>query len=269
MGNQYIGDAGYRPVSVAPDFGNAAAINAFMNAQAAQSVRGNLPGYDSLIGQDSVNIGSNLRGEIPPDVLRLLQQQAAERGVATGSPGSDNTNASYLQALGLTSLGLQEQGQKGLTAAVDRTPVPQLFNPASLFVPQTLGAQELAAARGGMGQGDNNPAYQRGGVSYLPSPGRTPSRASGSMIGAQSTPTFSIGSMMTNEAIMAIANGELQGMGGGQRIQDPGMAPAPNYNYSPGFNPYDDSDVPPGWGYNPNQDTYDYDPDDPFAGFYN
>lgn len=85
----------------------------------------NLPGYQAMVGKSSENIGENLEGIVPKDVIDLMTQQAAERGIATGAPGSPNANAAYLRALGLTSMGLQQLGEQQLTAAVGRTPLQQ------------------------------------------------------------------------------------------------------------------------------------------------
>lgn len=138
------------PAGIAPNFGLAASTNQFMTGQAQAPYLANLPNYASMVGKRTENIGSALRGEVPQDVVTQLLQQASERGIATGSPGSPNSNASYLRAFGLTSLGQQAQGSRDLTSAIADTPVPQLFNPASLFVPQILAQQGLAAASAGL-----------------------------------------------------------------------------------------------------------------------
>lgn len=121
-------------------------VNQFNTSQALAPYIANLPGYQSMVGQSSQNIGSLLRGEIPTDVMNLLNQQMAERGVASGLAGSPNANAAALQGLGLTSLGLQKQGEGELTAAIGRTPVPQLFNVAQfLTTPGDEQAAQMAA----------------------------------------------------------------------------------------------------------------------------
>jgi hypothetical protein len=82
------------------------------------------------------------------------------------APGQ-NANAAWLRALGLTSVGLQNQGMQGLHQLVADTPVPQLFNPASLFVPEHLANLELGAAGAGMRAG----VAGGGGVSSISLPG--------------------------------------------------------------------------------------------------
>lgn len=112
--------------------------------QAAQ-YNANLPGYQNLMTTASGDIQNELEGQLSPDVINQITESAAERGVATGAPGGPNGNAAYLKALGLTSLGLEEQGQQDLTAAIGRTPVGPAFNPASMLV--TPGEQQSSAAQ--------------------------------------------------------------------------------------------------------------------------
>lgn len=61
-------------------------------------------------------VESQLRGQLPPDVINQIAQRAAERGVATGSPGGPGANAAYLAAIGRSSLDLVGQGQKAYEA---------------------------------------------------------------------------------------------------------------------------------------------------------
>lgn len=121
-------------------------INRFNTGEAIAPYIANLPNYQAMVGQSSNNILDLLRGQIPADVMDLLGQQGAERGVMMGSPGSPNTNAAVLRNLGLTSLGLQQQGEGELTGAIQRTPVPQLFNVASFLTsPEDQQAAQMAA----------------------------------------------------------------------------------------------------------------------------
>lgn len=113
-------------------------------AEARNQYEQNLPGYGALTSKASSNIGEDLAGTLPADVVALLQSSAAERGVSTGSPDSPNSNAAYLRAMGLTSLGRKDLGQQELTAAIGRTPTGPLFNPASMLV--TPDQQQAAAA---------------------------------------------------------------------------------------------------------------------------
>ncbi len=109
------------------------------NAQ-QQSLQARIPGAAGLETQSSANIGAELGGRVPQDVMQLLGQQAAERGVATGAPGSANANAAYLRALGLTSLGQEQVGQQNLTAAYARNPAAPIFDPTTQLITPYQGA---------------------------------------------------------------------------------------------------------------------------------
>lgn len=134
--------------------------NKFMTGQAIAPYLANLPNFANMVGSRTENITQQLKGQLPQDVINQIGQQAAERGIATGSPGSPNTNAAYLRALGLNSLQMQQQGNQNLSGAIADTPVPQLFNPMSLIVPQMNAAQEMNAAR--LGQFQAQPKNQWG-----------------------------------------------------------------------------------------------------------
>jgi hypothetical protein len=147
-------------------------INNLNRTAQTRSNAARVPGSTGLETRSSANIGNELRGQVPPDVLRLLQQQGAERGVATGTAGSSNNDAAYLQALGLTSIGLQEQGQRDLSAADARNPGAPLFDPSTqVMTPYQSANLDLerqrlaleAATRGGGGGGGGG--YGRGGAS--------------------------------------------------------------------------------------------------------
>ena len=125
----------------------AGAVNTFnQQQQQGQLIRG-LPQYSAMVGTSSRNILNELEGRVPQDVLAQMEQTAAERGIGTGTAGSASGNAALLRALGLTSLGLQQQGEQNLTGAIARTPQAPLFNPASFFVsPEQQQQAESAAA---------------------------------------------------------------------------------------------------------------------------
>jgi hypothetical protein len=155
-------------------YGLAGGLNQFQQQQAGLGLRTNLPGYESMITKSSGNISDLLAGQIPADVISQINQGAAERGVATGAqPGSPNFMAALLRSLGLTSLGLQQQGESELTAAIGRTPTAPLIDPtaflvspdqeqqaaaaqslyASAPVPSLAAAANQAAAKQGLAQG--------------------------------------------------------------------------------------------------------------------
>lgn len=121
-----------------------------LNTQIAQNAalpyQLNLPQYGAMTGQSSNNILSLLKGQVPADVANQIAQMAAERGVSTGAIGSPNSNAALLRALGLTSLGLQQQGETELSGAVARTPTGKQFDPTTFLVSPSdvQGSQYLA-----------------------------------------------------------------------------------------------------------------------------
>ena len=134
----------------APNAGLAADVNQFMTNQAVMPFTTNLPGYANMVGQRSENALSMLKGQIPDDVITQISQGAAERGIMGGMPSSPNSNAAYLRALGLTSIDMMGEGSKQLSQSIADTPVPELWNPMSLYVPQTLAAQNMQYAKQGM-----------------------------------------------------------------------------------------------------------------------
>jgi hypothetical protein len=164
-------------------------INSLTRQGQSAALGARIPGGPALEAQSSANIQNELGGKLPADVINQLQQQAAERGVATGSPGSPNSNAAYLKALGLTSLDLTNMGQSALTTAEGRNPAAPIFDPSSqLITPYqtaTLSLQEqqmqnelaLARARlaqqgalsGGRGGGGGGQAEQTG-IQYVQGP---------------------------------------------------------------------------------------------------
>lgn len=177
-----FGNLGSPTISAAgavPYQGVASSLNSFMTGQARAPFEANLPDYESMVAQRSKNTGAQLRGQVPDDVVNQILQNASERGIMTGSPGGPNSNAAFLRALGLTSIGQQEAGSRSLSQSIADTPVPQLFNPASLFVPEHLAGLELRAAQAGMGAGRGG-GYGGGGQVINPGPGspmRLPSAA--------------------------------------------------------------------------------------------
>lgn len=104
-----------------------------------------IPNYSGLTSSASANVGQELQGKLPQDVINELAQQGAERGITTGMPGSANSNTAYLRALGLDSLGMMQQGQQNLATMTQAAPIAQLFNPASFLVTPEQQQQEASA----------------------------------------------------------------------------------------------------------------------------
>lgn len=87
-------------------------------AGAGSAAAAQLPGYMTSMGNIGTNIASETAGQVPDDVINQLKEQGAESAVSSGAA----SNASYLKALGLTSLGLKEQGQKDLESILPSVP---------------------------------------------------------------------------------------------------------------------------------------------------
>lgn len=81
---------------------------------------GALPPY--LLQQTATGLSSDLSGEVPLDVQQMLEQQAAEYGVGSGTQGSQFAGYRGLRNLGLTSLDLRRHAQDVLAG--------QFTNPA-------------------------------------------------------------------------------------------------------------------------------------------
>ncbi len=111
---------GARPVAppITPTAGKTLP-NAIRNQNVAYN---QLPGYNASLGNIGANIQSETAGVLPDDVKRQLAQAAAERAVRTGTAGSENADAAYLRALGLTSLDLTGRGQAQLQSILPQLP---------------------------------------------------------------------------------------------------------------------------------------------------
>jgi len=116
-------------------------INTINRSAQKTALQARIPNNPALETQSSQNINEELQGQVPADVIRLLGQQAAERGVGSGiGPTSANANAEYLRSLGLTSLQQMQEGQRNLTAADARNPAAPLFDPSTELITPYQGA---------------------------------------------------------------------------------------------------------------------------------
>lgn len=140
-------------------------INQINRGAQTQANQARIPMAPTLEAESSRNIQSELQGNLPPDVLALIGQQAAEAGVASGSTGSP---AGYLKALGLTSLGQTEAGQRDLSAAYARNPGAPIYDTSRQLITPLESAQlGLEASRlGGGGGGYGSPSTRGGSPGY-------------------------------------------------------------------------------------------------------
>lgn len=102
-------------------------VNTFQNDQLRAILEGSMPGYGARQTQQGQDIMAYLRGEVPSDVQQLLKTQAAEGALARGMPGSSVLSGSlssndWLKNLGLTSLGMMNQGMAANNAFRSSTP---------------------------------------------------------------------------------------------------------------------------------------------------
>lgn len=124
----------------------AGGVNNWNTAAAAQQYAANLPDYQNMIEQSSRNIGAFQRGEVPADVKSQIWQAGAERLGTGQGPGSEGSNAAYLRALGLSSLGMMKESEGMLTGAMQRTPTAPLFDLNTMLVkPEDTQAAQTAA----------------------------------------------------------------------------------------------------------------------------
>jgi hypothetical protein len=154
------------PAPIQPPRNTGPGAGAAGAAAGAGIAAGALPGYSGDLSSIGGNISSETAGKLPADVIQQIQQQAAERGVATGSPGSDNSNAALLRAMGLTSLQLTQQGQQDFSSILGSLPGYNLSqNPGLYTTPgenlsanvsesqRQAGQQGLGVAQVGVRQG--------------------------------------------------------------------------------------------------------------------
>lgn len=116
-----------------------------------QNLRSYLGQLAPLSQQSLPVISSEISGQLPSDVQAQLNQQAAERGVSTGTTGSPNAGAAYLRALGLNSLQMQQLGQQNLSQAYN--------NARGMLTGYGL---DRNASSSGSGYGYGIPSYSRG-----------------------------------------------------------------------------------------------------------
>lgn len=111
--------------------------NTFSTEQLLKQLEAMLPGFANM--RDSITgvLGSKLKGEIPRDVQNLLQRNAAERGIAMGTSGSGFAAHDELRNLGLTSLGIQNEGLNQASSWIRSMPrAPQMDVTSMFFTPQ-------------------------------------------------------------------------------------------------------------------------------------
>lgn len=127
-------------------FDLASMANKFSAEELNKELERMLPGYGALRDSATGVIGSELRGEIPKDVERLLTQRAAEKGITLGTSGSGFESSDLLRNLGITSLQITQQGLDSASKWIASIPkAPQFDFTSMFFTPQqrlNFGLQE-------------------------------------------------------------------------------------------------------------------------------
>ncbi len=68
------------------------------------------PGFQATGNNASKFIGSEVNGQLSPEMMDLIQNKGAQFGVTSGMPGSQFATNNYLKNLGLTAESLQQKG---------------------------------------------------------------------------------------------------------------------------------------------------------------
>lgn len=111
--------------------------NTFSTEQLLKQLETMLPGFGQMRDQITGILGGKLRGEVPRDVQNLLERNAAERGITLGTSGSQFQQFDELRNLGLTSLGIQNEGLGQASNWLRSMPqAPQMDFTSMFFTPQ-------------------------------------------------------------------------------------------------------------------------------------
>ena len=108
-----------------------------------KNVYNQLPGYGTDIAGIGANVGSEIQGKLPQDVIDQITNEAAARGVANGT-GAGAVNLDLLKTLGLNSLQLTQMGQTGLDTQLGLLPGAALYQNSNFYPgsAETLGAEQ-------------------------------------------------------------------------------------------------------------------------------
>jgi len=96
----------------------------------AKQLAGLFPNLQPANDKVSANVMASLRGELSPETIAAIQDEAARFGVSSGVPLSDFSGSRGLRNLGLSVEGTQRQGLKDYLAAITGIRDTQMVNPA-------------------------------------------------------------------------------------------------------------------------------------------
>jgi hypothetical protein len=121
-------------------------VNTFNSDEMRKMMERNNPGYAANAAKRGQVTADELAGHVPQDVVDMLINQSAERGIAGGFSGSPNQNADYMLRYLKGSLGQVEKGMSDLSTGIHDTPMAPLGNPASMFItPDVIQQAQMAA----------------------------------------------------------------------------------------------------------------------------
>lgn len=110
-------------------------VNKFIAEQQAAQMETLFPGMGAVRSKATEELLSGLSGELPKDVQDLIARRAVERGISSGTAGSQFAQFGELGTLGLTSL---DRIQSSLNSALQWSATAQAglktFDPTAFFI---------------------------------------------------------------------------------------------------------------------------------------
>lgn len=123
----------------------ASSVNEFNQEEILKQLRKAIPGYDSIVGKSSQIIQQQLRGEIPEDVQRAIQRNAASRNIYGGfGMGSDAGRNLEARDLGITSMQVTDRALNSaghFIGSLKQTSTAPQFNVANMFIDPAMRLQ--------------------------------------------------------------------------------------------------------------------------------
>jgi hypothetical protein len=102
-----------------------------------------IPGYESIVGQASKNIQSNLSGELSPDIVQNIQRSAAAKSLSGGVGGSGISRNLVARDLGISSMQLKQQGLNNAMNFIQTQRNSAIINPMSVSAMFLTPAQRI------------------------------------------------------------------------------------------------------------------------------
>jgi len=102
-----------------------------------------IPGYESIVGQASKNIQSNLSGELSPDIVQNIQRSAAAKSLSGGVGGSGISRNLIARDLGISSMQLKQQGLNNAMNFIQTQRNSAIINPMSVSAMFLTPAQRI------------------------------------------------------------------------------------------------------------------------------